>query len=69
MERMICHSTGKWLACQAMDNRIMIFGVHNNFRLNRKKSFRGHLVSGYSCVPDFSPDGRYCLGHGQIVKA
>ncbi len=49
---------GKWLACQAMDNRITIFGVHNNFRLNRKKSFRGHMVAGYSCVPDFSPDGR-----------
>ena len=51
-------SVGKWLACQAMDNKIMIFGVHNNFRLNRKKSFRGHMVAGYSCVPDFSPDGR-----------
>lgn len=50
---------GKWLACQSMNNQIMIFGVHNNFRLNRKKSFRGHLVAGYSCVPDFSPDGRY----------
>ena len=36
---------GKWLACQCMDNQIMIFGVHNNFRLNRKKSFKGHMVS------------------------
>ena len=37
----------------------MIYGVHNNFRLNRKKSFRGHMVAGYACQVDFSPDGRY----------
>ena len=53
-----CDPAGKWLACQSMDNRILIFGVHNNYRLNRRKSFRGHMVAGYSCVPDFSPDGR-----------
>ena len=35
---------GKWLACQSMDNQIMIYGVHTNFRLNRKKNFRGHMV-------------------------
>lgn len=50
---------GKWLACQSMDNKIMIYGVHNNFRLNRKKSFRGHMVAGYACQVDFSPEGRY----------
>lgn len=53
--------SGKWLACQSMDNKIMIYGVHNNFRLNRKKSFRGHMVAGYACQVDFSPDGRYDL--------
>ena len=37
-------SAGKWLACQSMDNQIMIYGVHTNFRLNRKKNFRGHMV-------------------------
>ena len=52
-------SLGKWLACQSMDNKVMIYGVHNNFRLNRKKSFRGHMVAGYACQVDFSPDGRY----------
>ena len=38
-------SVEKWLACQSMDNQIMIYGVHNNFRLNRKKNFKGHMVS------------------------
>ena len=37
-------SSGKWIACQSMDNQIKVYGVHNNFRLNRKKTFRGHIV-------------------------
>jgi len=37
-------TAGKWLACQSMDNQILIYGVHTNFRLNRKKNFRGHMV-------------------------
>ena len=41
----IFFASGKWLACQSMDNQIMIYGVHNNFRLNRKKNFKGHMVS------------------------
>jgi pre-mRNA-processing factor 17 len=52
---------GKWLACQCMDNQIMIFGVHNNFRLNRKKSFKGHMVAGYACQVNFSPDGSFVI--------
>ncbi|CAI8020492.1 Pre-mRNA-processing factor 17, partial [Geodia barretti] len=31
----------KWLACQSVDNTILVYGVHNNFRLNRKKNFKG----------------------------
>jgi pre-mRNA-processing factor 17 len=49
--------SGKWLACQSMDNQIMCYGVHTNFRLNRRKCFRGHNVAGYSCKIAFSPDG------------
>ena len=40
----VVFSVGKWLACQSMDNQILIYGVHTNFRLNRKKNFRGHMV-------------------------
>ncbi|CAI8025898.1 Pre-mRNA-processing factor 17 [Geodia barretti] len=47
----------KWLACQSMDNTILVYGVHNNFRLNRKKNFKGHMVAGYACSADFSPEG------------
>ncbi|KAI2652342.1 Pre-mRNA-processing factor 17 [Labeo rohita] len=40
---------GKWLACQSMDNQILIFGAQNRFRLNKKKIFKGHMVAGYAC--------------------
>ncbi|KAK3506595.1 hypothetical protein QTP70_010592 [Hemibagrus guttatus] len=52
---------GKWLACQSMDNQILIFGAQNRFRLNKKKVFKGHMVAGYACQVDFSPDMSYVV--------
>lgn len=52
---------GKWLACQSMDNQILCYGVHTNFRLNRRKCFKGHNVAGYACQLDFSPDCSYVV--------
>lgn len=49
---------GKWLACQSLDNKIVIFSALNRFKMNRKKTFTGHMVSGYACSLDFSPDMR-----------
>ena len=51
--------TGKWLACQSMDNKIVIFNVLNRMKYMRKKIFKGHMVAGYACNVDFSPDMRY----------
>lgn len=48
----------KWLACQSMDNKIVIFSAMNRFKMNRKKTFSGHMVAGYACSLDFSPDMR-----------
>lgn len=61
MPSVTLHPTGKWLGCQSMDNKITIYGVQNNFRLNRKKCFKGHMVAGYACQLDFSPDGSYVI--------
>eukprot|EP00731_Ephydatia_muelleri_P032029 Em0023g536a len=61
MPSVTLHPNGKWIACQSMDNQIKVYGVHNNFRLNRKKTFRGHIVAGYACQTDFSPDGSFVL--------
>ncbi|KAI1277767.1 Pre-mRNA-processing factor 17 [Halotydeus destructor] len=51
--------SGKWLACQMMDNKIQAFACMNRFKLNSKKVFTGHMVAGYACSPDFSPDMSY----------
>ena len=37
-------SLGKWLACQSMDNQIIIFNVLNRMKMMRKKVFKGHMV-------------------------
>lgn len=52
---------GKWLACQSMDNKLVIFSALNRFKLNRKKTFSGHMVAGYACQLDFSPDMSYIV--------
>lgn len=52
---------GKWLACQSMDNKITVFSALNRFKLNRKKTFTGHMVAGYACSLDFSPDMSYII--------
>jgi len=51
----------KWLACQSMDNKVMIFTAQNRFKLHRKKTFKGHMVAGYACQLDFSPDMSYLI--------
>lgn len=48
----------KWLGCQSMDNKIVIYSALNRFKLNRKKTFKGHMVAGYACGLDFSPEMR-----------
>ncbi|XP_039969492.1 pre-mRNA-processing factor 17-like [Bactrocera tryoni] len=50
----------KWLACQSLDNKIVIFSALNRFKMNRK-TFSGHMVSGYACQLDFSPDMSYLV--------
>ncbi|XP_066252924.1 pre-mRNA-processing factor 17 [Euwallacea similis] len=52
---------GKWMACQSMDNKVVIFSALNRFKLNRKKTFTGHMVAGYACQLDFSPDMSYLV--------
>lgn len=50
---------GRWLACQSMDNKIWIFSAINRYKLHRKKTFTGHMVAGYACGLDFSPEMRW----------
>ncbi|XP_005105924.1 pre-mRNA-processing factor 17 [Aplysia californica] len=50
---------GKWLACQSMDNKICVFNALNRMKFIRKKTFTGHMVAGYACGIDFSPEMSY----------
>lgn len=46
----------KRLLCQSMDNKLQAFTCHTKFKLDSNKIFKGHMVAGYACVPDFSCD-------------
>lgn len=52
---------GKWLACQSMDNKICMFSALNRYSFHRKKVFTGHMVAGYACGVDFSPEMSYLI--------
>lgn len=52
---------GKWIACQSLDNRICVFQVGDRFKEIRKKVFKGHMVAGYACGLDFSPEMSYLV--------
>ncbi|XP_063703595.1 pre-mRNA-processing factor 17 [Culicoides brevitarsis] len=60
---------GKWMACQSLDNKIVIFTAMNRFKMNRKKVFEGHMVSGYACQLGFSPDMSYLISGDGDGKA
>ncbi len=47
------------MACQSLDNRAVVYSTKERFKLNSKKVFKGHNVSGYACQVNFSPDGQF----------
>jgi len=58
-----------WLACQSLDNQIVVYSTKDKFRMNKKKRFAGHHNSGYACQVTFSPDGRFVAsgsGDGKV---
>lgn len=61
MPSVALHPSGKYVAAQSMDNRILVFGATGKFRPNRKKEFFGHQNSGYPISVNFSPDGKYVM--------
>ncbi|XP_065832783.1 pre-mRNA-processing factor 17-like [Oscarella lobularis] len=51
----------KWLACQSMDNKVYIYNAISKMREHRRKTFKGHMVAGYACQVNFSPDSMYLI--------
>jgi len=60
---------GKFVACQSLDNKIVTYQVGDRFKEMRKKVFKGHMVAGYACGLDFSPEMSYLAsgdGDGKV---
>lgn len=57
------HPSEKFLVCQSLDNRIVIYQAGERYSLQRKRKMEGHNVAGYACDIAVSPDGRFvCSG-------
>ncbi|CAI5469690.1 unnamed protein product [Closterium sp. Yama58-4] len=69
MPAIAVHPNKAWVAAQSLDNQIIVYGAKDRFRLNRKKRFAGHIIAGYACQVNFSPDGRFIMsgdGEGKL---
>ncbi|KAF3959550.1 hypothetical protein CMV_015655 [Castanea mollissima] len=53
------HPSTNYLAAQSLDNQILTYSTRDKFQLNTNKVFSGHIVAGYACQVNFSPDGRF----------
>ncbi|KAK5579279.1 hypothetical protein RB653_008960 [Dictyostelium firmibasis] len=69
MPAVALHPKGKWFAAQSLDNQILIYSARDRFRMNKKKRFLGHNVSGYACQLSFSPDGKFICSGDSTGKA
>jgi pre-mRNA-processing factor 17 len=50
---------GNWLLCQSGDNQIIVYGIKNQFKVQSKKTFKGHNTAGYGIGVTLSPDGKW----------
>lgn len=63
MPSVAAHPSGKYIACQSLDNQVIIYSALEKVKLQRRKQFRGHGCGGYGIQVSFSPDGKYlCSG-------
>ncbi|KAL0385553.1 UNVERIFIED_CONTAM: Pre-processing factor 17 [Sesamum radiatum] len=73
------HPNSNWLACQSLDNQILIYSTRERFQLNKKKRFAGHIVLGMLVRLTFRlMDGLSCqemvregagFGIGRVAKS
>ncbi|KAH9109431.1 hypothetical protein LEN26_014024 [Aphanomyces euteiches] len=64
------HPSGSYFAGQCLSNQIDVYTARDKFKLQRRKTFRGHSCAGYACQVNFSPNGQYVVsgdGEGQVV--
>ncbi|KYQ88922.1 WD40 repeat-containing protein [Tieghemostelium lacteum] len=68
MPAVTLHPKGKWFVASSLDNQLLVYNARDKFRVNKKKRFAGHLVSGYACQFGFSPDGKYLVSGDSTGK-
>ncbi|KAH8739569.1 transducin / WD-40 repeat protein family [Cryptosporidium ryanae] len=54
------HPNGQHLVCQSMDNRILVYDTHSNYRCVKRRFF-GLNNTGYAIQCDISPDGQFLV--------
>jgi pre-mRNA-processing factor 17 len=63
------HPTQQFWCGQSMDNSIVTYTAGERVKQQRKRTFKGHLNSGYACGITFSPDGKFIAsgdGEGKL---
>ena len=63
------HPTQQFWCGQSMDNSIVTYTAGERVKQQRKRTFKGHLNSGYACGITFSPDGKFVAsgdGEGKL---
>lgn len=54
------HPNDKWMVCQAMDNKMTVYGSYGRYGMHKKKVFKGgHESATYAINMDCSPDGSF----------
>ncbi|OLL23387.1 Pre-mRNA-processing factor 17 [Neolecta irregularis DAH-3] len=61
MPSVVLHPSAKYIACQSLDNQIVVYSASDRFRQQRRKNYRGHNCAGYALQIDISSDGRYLM--------
>uniref|UniRef100_T1JIM7 Uncharacterized protein n=1 Tax=Strigamia maritima TaxID=126957 RepID=T1JIM7_STRMM len=56
---LVVHPKGNKFVAQSNGDYIAEFSTSRPYKMNRKKRFEGHKVSGYNIGCDFNSDGRY----------
>ncbi|CAE7367385.1 Cdc40, partial [Symbiodinium necroappetens] len=51
----------KYLIGQSMDNKIIAYEAFGRFKFIARKTFKGHLNSGYAITPGWSADGKWVM--------
>mmetsp|Transcript_87154 Transcript_87154/g.154301 ORF Transcript_87154/g.154301 Transcript_87154/m.154301 type:complete len:573 (+) Transcript_87154:32-1750(+) len=51
----------KYIIGQSMDNKIIAYEAFGRFKFQARKTFKGHLNSGYAITPGWSADGKWIM--------